>query len=362
MRIAVDARPLCVPTFGIGRYTRALLDRMTADTSVQWFLYADRPLLVDYSDRPNVTQRTFGAANRLLSLIRTQWTFARWARQDAVDVFWSPRHHLPLRLDRRIRAVVTIHDLVWKYYPETMLPANRLVERLLMPSSLRRADAIIAVSEATGQDLGRFYPKAMTKTRVIPEAAEALAGITPPTSDRYFLFVGTLEPRKNLARLLSAFAAAKRSGLDDCRLVIAGAQGWGPELHANIKSRTLEGQVELLGHVDDRTLHEKMAGAIALCLPSLYEGFGLPALEAMQYGTPVIGANVSSIPEVVADGGILVDPMSPAQMTDAMLSLARDDALRARLSGQARVQAKRFSWDQAATQTLTLLRSGAASG
>lgn len=359
MRIAVDARPLCVPTFGIGRYARALLDRMTRDASVQWFLYADRPILADFSHCPNVSFRSFPAANRIVSLLRTQWTFARWADQDNVDVFWSPRHHLPLRLSKRIRAVVTIHDLVWKRYPETMLPANRLVERLLMPASLRRANAVIAVSESTRRDLLALYPEVADRTCVIAEAADALPGITGRGGERYFLFVGTLEPRKNLGRLLAAFAAASRRDIADCRLLIAGAQGWGPQVSAAISALSLEGRVELLGHLDDRQLHSTMAGAIALCLPSLYEGFGLPALEAMQYGTPVIGANVSAIPEVVGDGGILVDPLSVSDIADALRRLATDAALRESLSDKARFQARRFSWDTAAQQTLALLRGEA---
>ncbi|MEX0943323.1 MAG: glycosyltransferase family 1 protein [Pseudomonadales bacterium] len=355
MRIAVDARPLCVPTFGIGRYTQAILKRLVNRKGLEWFLYADRPLLHDLSGPDNVTVRTYPAANRVLSLFRTQWQFARWAERDEVDVFWSPRHHLPLSLSKQITTVVTIHDLVWRHYPDTMLLANRVVEQLLMPPSLRKANAIICVSEATRQDLARLYPGVREKSVTIPQAAEPRANTIADQADRYFLFVGTLEPRKNLARLLEAFAQARARGLDDCRLVIAGAQGWMGAISDEVKRLGIGDSVDVLGHVEEEVLHARLAGAIALCMPSLYEGFGLPAVEAMQYGTPVIGSNVASIPEVVGEGGVLVDPYAVDEIATALLALASDPVLCETLGEKARQQAATYSWDTSAALTLRVL-------
>lgn len=354
MRIAVDARPLCVPTFGIGRYLQSLLTRLVNE-DVEWFLYADRPLLVDFP-QPNVTVRSHERTNHALSLLRSQLGFARWAAADQVDVYWSPRHHLPLRLPAAIPAAVTIHDLVWKRYPETMLRRNRLVERWLMPPSLRRADAIIAVSGATAADIAADFPFAASKTTVIHEAADLIEVTAPSPETPYFVFLGTLEPRKNLERLISAFGAARSRLPEGCRLKVLGARGWNTRLEALIARLELADVIDLPGHVDDRTLHETLAGAIALCAPSLYEGFGLPPLEAMQHGTPVIASNVSSLPEVVGEGGMLVDPLSIEEMSAAMVDLATNESLRASLSKAALTQARRFSWDRAAAETLRVLQ------
>lgn len=355
LKIAVDARPLCVPTFGIGRYTRELLGRLIDTPDTMWYLYADRPLMETYADKPNVVRRAASKANHILSVPRTQLGFARWARQDNIDVFWSPRHHLPLCLPRDMKRVVTIHDFVWKRYPETMRAAGLWQERAIMPASLRQADAIICVSQATFEDLVHYYPDVADRAVVVPLAASRRQ-VTPVTGERYFFFVGTLEPRKNLPRLLEAFAMARQRFSEPCRLYIAGARGWKSDIGNLLARSGAASDVTVLDYIDDDTLHARLAGAIALCLPSLYEGFGLPALEAMQYGTPVIGGNISSIPEVVGEGGILVDPMSVNAIADALVQLASDPALRSDLSIQATQQAARFSWDAAASQTLEILR------
>ena len=357
MKVAVDARPLCVPTFGIGRYLHSLMQRLVSE-DIEWFLYADRPLVATF-DEPNVTCRSFASTNHLLSLYRSQIAFAQMAVRDEVDVFWSPRHHLPLSLPKRIPSVLTIHDLVWKRFPETMLGRNRLVERVLMPRSLEKATEIIAVSRATRDDICLDYPDVASKITVVHEAADAVSVEPATRATPYFVFLGTLEPRKNLERLIEAFAAAKKDLPAGCRLLILGAQGWKTSPAAAIDRLGVAGDVDVLGYVDEKTLHETLAGAIALCLPSLYEGFGLPALEAMQHGTPVIGSNVSSIPEVVGAGGLLVDPLSVGDVSQAMMRIASDPELRAALSTDAVTQAGKFSWETAAAETLVVLERAA---
>ncbi len=355
MKVGVDARPLCVPTFGIGRYTRALLDRFVTQQDVQWYLYADRPLLHDFSAHPNVVVRTVDNRGRLGRLLLSQWGFSRWAAQDRLDLFWSPRHHLPLLLPRGMKAVVTIHDLVWRRFPETMLPENLWLERLLMPPSLGRADRIVAVSGATRADIVADYPATAGKVSVIHEAADTYPMDPVRLRAPYFVFVGTLEPRKNLQRLLQAFVKV-REQLEEVLLVVIGGEGWHTDLAAIIGSLELDDSVIVLGHVDDEVVYAHLAGAIALCLPSLYEGFGLPALEAMQFGTPVVGSKVSAVPEVVGTGGLLVDPFSSSAIADAMVRVANDRTLRSTLSASARLQADQFSWDKTAEETLSLFR------
>ena len=357
MRIAVDARPLAAPLTGIGRYTRALLEAMVK-IGHQWFLYSDRPLQAAIPPDPRLWIRHGDVAGGTPGSLRfAQWHYGRWAKQDVIDLFWSPRHHLPLLLDRRIARVVTIHDLVWRRYPETMRAKNLWLERALMGPSIRSADEVICVSRFTASEVSRYYPSAVGKCRVIHEAAEAVAGLEqlpPGLPERYLLFVGTLEPRKNLQRLLRAYASL-REDPSVPPLLIVGGQGWGDvDLESSIRQLSLEGRVQVLGYVSDAELHSIYASALALLMPSLYEGFGLPVLEAMQFGVPVIASSTSSLPEVVGDAGLLVNPYSEAELAEAMRSLVHKPELHASLSARARNRAQDFSWERAARETLAL--------
>jgi glycosyltransferase involved in cell wall biosynthesis len=362
VRVAVDARPLAHPLTGIGRYTEALLKRLV-DRGHQWYLYSDRPITPRFAIGSRVQLRVGSARpGSAMSLFYSQLVFPRWCRGDCVDVFWSPRHHLPLSMPARVARVVTVHDLVWKRYPETMRSANRWLERLLMGRSLRAADRVICVSRFTADEVAAQYPALANRCCVIEEAAEPLeAGYEEPVplpEQPYLMFVGTLEPRKNLPRLLEAFrAACDRPGFRH-QLFLVGAPGWGGE---NIESRVTElglgERVILKGRVSDAELRQLYAGCTGLLMPSLYEGFGLPALEAMQQGVPVIAGDRGALPEVVGDGGLLVDPDSVAAIADAITQLCGDPRRRAELGELALARAGAFSWDRAARETLDLLEA-----
>ena len=354
MRIAVDARPLASPVNGIGRYTHCLLKRMV-QSDHEWFLYSDRPIHGEAFKNQPVTIRCGDARGGTPGSLKwAQWQYLRWAQHDKVALFWSPRHHLPLMLNRRIRTVVTIHDLVWRRYPETMQPKNRWLERLLTRPSIASADSIICVSDFTAGEVEAYYPEHANKCRVIHEAAEAhepgaLPGDVP---ERYLLFVGTLEPRKNLDNLLSAYSSLGSSQRRP-PLIIVGGSGWGDyDVRAHVAKLDLTSQVIFYGQPADDELHALYKNALALVMPSLYEGFGLPALEAMQHGVPVIASNNSSLPEIVGDAGLLVDPRSIEAIARAMQKISGDDSLRALLSERAIVRSQRFSWDLAASQTM----------
>ncbi|MEP5766281.1 MAG: glycosyltransferase family 1 protein [Halieaceae bacterium] len=361
MRIAVDARQLVPPLTGIGRYTENLL-RLLVNSGDQWFLYSDRqlsPAGLPWLDSPAVTLRHGAARGRgLASLWHANVDFVRWARRDDIDVFWSPRHHLPFFLPRQLAGVVTIHDLVWRRYPESMPLANRWLERAAMGFSIRRARRVIAVSEFTAGEIAHFYPGCASPVQVVHEAARLLeAGTAVPLDPPYFLFVGTLEPRKNLALLLEAFAAFVAA--TDCphRLVIIGAKGWGlPDLLAQARTLGIEQRVSVPGFVSDAELAGYYQAAAALVMPSLYEGFGLPLVEAMQYGVPLIVADRAALPEIAGDGALLVDPESVDQIQAALARVATDDNVRGQLSRQSRQRGTDFSWHDAARATLAILQ------
>lgn len=363
MRIAVDARPGIA---GIGRYLTELLRRMPQQSSHEWFLYGPGPgwetsvpsadmHSTDPAARGNVVVRSPNRADEL----HAQVMFPRWAALDRADVFWSPRHRLPIRLTTP--AVVTIHDLVWKHAPETMRPLGHLVERATMPGSIRRARRLIAVSRATKHSIERYFPEAANKTIVIQEASFTDAPEPPaaPVTRPFALFVGTVEPRKNIERLLKAFAIIKDEVAHDLHLV--GGAGWRmPKPTALIRANGLESRVHHLGALEDEDLQREYAGCDFLAMPSLYEGCGLPIIEAMTFGKPVLTSNSSAMPEIAGDAGLLVDPMSIEDIARGLKRMMTDAMLRVRLADAAHRRAKDFSWDSAAAETVRVIESAAA--
>lgn len=356
LRIGVDARPLSLPMTGITRYTWELLQRLVMSSNHEWYLYLSSPPVHPLPQGENVQVRQGSFAGGLGSQIFSQIVFPSWARRDRLDVYWSPRHHLPLRLPRNIRTLLTIHDLVWECYPETMSRSGLWAERLLMPSSLKRADAIVTVSEATRRDVCEFMPGISHRTSSIhsglTKEQQPCPELLPDQQLPYFLFVGTLEPRKNLERLLQSFARAeiKATGV---RLLIVGGEGWGNlELASLVYELKLEKRVTLVGRVDDETeLASYYSHAIALVMPSLYEGFGLPLLEAMGQGTPVITSDRGAMAEVVGDGGVLVNPEDEKTIAHAMLTMMQAETRR-QYAEQALQRSGQFDWDQTAQAIL----------
>ncbi len=363
MRIGVDARPLAHPRNGIGRYTTELLSRLTQSSEHKWFLYGGHTQDNAWLDLESVHWRTYHSSYSGLNLLLAQTYFQNWARKDQLDVFWSPRHHLPLLL-RSIPCVLTIHDCVWHQRPDTMQLHRLITERLLTPASLQLATRIIAVSKATATDLVSLYPKLQPKIDIVHEAS-SLHPIAPSQSVRpaYMLFVGTLEPRKNLQRCLEALAKLKTMGVELPHLVVAGGRGWKSEpLHKSVTALGLEQQVEYVGPADDIELSSLYAGCDFLVFPSLYEGFGLPIIEAFIFGKPVITSNVSSMPEVAGDAALYVDPHSVDEIADAMKRLLTDRGLYDALAFKTKPQAAKFSWAKAAEQTLDVIEQAGSNG
>ena len=362
MRIAVDARPLAHPATGIGRYTEAVLRRLV-NTGHQWFLYSDREITPRFPLDDHVQLRQGHVRpGSPLSIIHSQLVFPRWARGDCVDIFWSPRHHLPVLLPAGIKSVVTVHDVVWKRYPETMRRANHWLERCLMGPSLRRADSIISVSDFTARELAHYWPHVGGRCQTIYEAADnppqSYEESIPLPGSAYLLFVGTPEPRKNLPVLLRAYAEAVHVGGLEQELVLVGAGGWGSfDLNREIAALELGGRVHIRGRVSDAELQALYAGATALLMPSLYEGFGLPVLEAMVHGTPVIVSNRGALPEVVGEAGIVVEPDSIAEIAAAMVRLDSDAQIRQSLVALGKSRAALFQWDEISAQTLQVFEA-----
>ena len=356
-RIAVDARPLSSVTTGIGRYTDAILSRLV-ETEHHFYLYSHQPLHKYFDELPNVTVRCGNIRASSLSSVFAQTVFPYWAWRDKIQVFWSPRHHLPLCLAPKVQKVVTIHDLVWQKYPETMTRSGLLLERVLTPPTLRAANAVIAVSNSTGGEVRDSFPHYASKVHTIYEAPFLESVAEPGPLGDYFLFVGTIEPRKNLTRILEAYARYKHRHNQPIPLKICGGKGWGlGELETVIEKHCLGGLVEILGYVEDSDLPGLYLNARALLIPSLYEGFGLPIVEAFSQGTPVITANRGAMAEIAGDAGRCVAPESVEELASALIEFTENRELVAELQVRACERAALFSWDRAAEQTLALLES-----
>jgi glycosyltransferase involved in cell wall biosynthesis len=375
MHIGIDASRIAVAArTGTEHYTYELLAALARrDRSTRYTLFCNQMPATLPALGPNFKLRRIPFP-RL-------WTHARLSAELVMhppDTLFVPAHVLPLGapVRRRMRTVVTIHDLGYLRFPDAHTRAHRLYLRLSTLWSARVASQVIAVSSATRDDLVRLAhvpPAAITvihhglspRFRPIADsgsvaAAQQRYGITPP----YFLYVGTIQPRKNLVRLIEAFAhlthrerRTANDGHGDPTLVIAGKRGW---LTEAIERRAAElgvaKRVRFTGYVDDDDLPALLGGALAFVFPSLYEGFGMPVLEAMACGSPVLTSKSSSLPEVAGDAALLVDPTDTTAIAEGLARLSTDGALRAELRTRGLARAAEFTWDRCAEQTLRVLK------
>jgi glycosyltransferase involved in cell wall biosynthesis len=288
-------------------------------------------------------------------------------RRHPPDVLFVPAHVMPLACP--VPSVVTVHDLGYLLYPEAHRPFDRWYLGWTTRRHARLAACVIADSEATRADLIRHYQTDPERiVTVYPGRDESLTRVDAPEAisaaktryaidGDYLLYLGTLQPRKNLVRLVEAFAHLQplTPGL---HLVLAGKKGWlYDDLFARAEALGLRDCVLFIGYLADDDKAPLLSGARALVYPSLYEGFGFPVLEAMACGTPVLTSNVSSLPEVVGDAALLVDPLDVDVIAEGMSRLITDDELRVTLVEKGYAQVRKFSWAHAAREVLQVLEA-----
>jgi glycosyltransferase involved in cell wall biosynthesis len=266
---------------------------------------------------------------------------------------------------RRVPTVLTVHDLIFRLFPEHHKRLNYWYLNAAMPLYCSRASAIIAVSEATKRDLMMLYGLDPDKITVVHEAAASHFARIPPARveevraryhlpDRYLLHVGTIEPRKNLNRLLEAVHRLREAG-EDIHMVVVGSKGWLFEgFFQALEELDLGDAVTLPGYVPDADLPAIYSGARLVAVPSLYEGFGLPVLEAMACGVSVVCSHASSLPEVGGDAARYFDPTDIAAMADAIMAVWRDETLREDMRRRGLARAAQFSWERTADDTLAV--------
>ena len=354
MRIGIDARKL--HDFGIGTYIRNLLRELAKMDHDTEYVILSRP-------DDDAAVRALGDNFRPVAETAGNYSFAEqiaipWAlRRERVDLFHAPHYVLPPLV--QCPSVVTIHDCIHLMFPQYLPNRWALAyARTSITLAAKRATRVLTVSESSKRDIQRFVDIPPGKVDVIYNSFDPRFGVEPDaeTIDRvreryqlqseFVLYAGNVKPHKNLERLIEAFHIVRSRGLDQLKLVLIGDEiSKYTALRRAVHQHQLHNYVRFLGYLPEETLAVMYRLAGVFVFPSLYEGFGLPPLEAMASGTPVVTSNVSSLPEVAGDAAVLVDPYSAEAIADGMYRVLTDNDLRSELRRRGPQRASQFSWE-----------------
>lgn len=360
MRIGIDISTLTKSPDGVNCYLLNLVEHLSLiDGENSYFLYTNRRINLRIP-RVNIKNNNFvlRQSNNSHRLIWMQCQLPFLLKKDRIDVLHSPCYNTPLVSG--VPSVVTVHDASSSLFPEQFVLKHRFVYSTLVPLSAKKASRIIAVSEHTKQDIIKLFKISESKIDTIHEGVNKT--FYPRRNDEvdsvkhryniegnYVLFVGTLQPRKNLVYCIKAFNLLNM----EYKLVIAGKKGWFYDnIFRTVRQLNLVSQVVFLGHVPEEDLPLLYSGASLFVFPSLYEGFGLPPLEAMACGAPVIASDTSCFPEILDKSAVLVDPHNVRQFADEMSKILLDRQLRKKMTSLGLERVKQFNWEKTARETL----------
>jgi len=365
MKIAIDVRTAGGEKAGKGWFTFSIArELIKIDQSNQYFLYTDGGI-AGFDEFKNVEMVIIVAKG-------LSWHSAvmKDLKKQEIDVFFAPSSFIiPALLPKRtkIKTIITIHDLVAFLFPETHSKKTIILEKIFLKRAIKKASAITVVSENTKKDVMEKFNLPEDGIQIIPCGASEDFHPEDPSEDfikktnlpeKFFLAVGTIEPRKNYEALIQALAMIHKE-YPNYHVLIAGKQGWNAmeSIEELINENYLQKYVHFLGYVTNKTLNKLYNLAEALVFPSYYEGFGIPPLEAMQAGCPVISSHSSSMPEVMGDAAIYCSPDSPADFAKAMVDLIKNPETRVDLVNRGRIRSKSFSWNSSAQKLYTLIKT-----
>lgn len=358
MRVAIDISICTFNKAGSARYARALLDALQEEASKSDVMLV--PL-----DLPRSLQATAPSSRRKAVTLFWEMVYAPWLLPLLCQRHRCDLLHTTIPTPVRtlsLPIVTTVHDVIPALYPQWFPRMMGLRLQRWLRVAAKAATHIIANSKNTARDLATLNLASPDTpiTAIYPGSfltSTATSDGLLQGDGAYILSVGTLEPRKNLATVLEAYALLLRGGVEPPKLLVAGAADWmASDVEAYATRLGLSGKVELAGFVSDERLQALYQGATMLVFPSLYEGFGFPPLEAMSNGCPVIASSVSSLPEVVGEAGVLVEPTNAAQLAEAMRQMLADPEWVERLRQRGYEQASRFTWKQCAQETVAVYR------
>jgi alpha-1,3-rhamnosyl/mannosyltransferase len=382
MKILVNGIPLLSPLTGIGQYIRHLFhaidEQQLADIYMHYGFRIAKGMHMPSEDRAKVLSGANAFLQRFVPYPRTarklaeKAMFSYQSRFGLKGALYHEPNYTAMPFDGPV--VLTVCDMSCFDHPETHPQERVRIMHTEMPKSLERADHILVISESSGRALQRWFDvpsEKITTTYLAADGrfrprdeAELAQGMAELhlSMGGYVLCVGTLEPRKNLSTLFAAYAGLPDALRQQFPLVVAGMSGWNTdELMQSAQQLIDKGELRLLGYVKDALIPLLYGGAAAFCYPSRYEGFGLPALEAMASGVPVLTSNQTSLPEVVGDAGLMVDPDDVDGMREGLQRLLEDRVFARQLGALGLQRAQLFSWNQCAKETVAVYRKVLAS-
>lgn len=373
MKIGIDARPLSRRRAGIGNYVYGLIQfLLQMDPQHDYFLYSNREISVPVELADPLFHRQIEKA--FCWCPGSLWILCRgsnMAQRDKLDILWMTSPVLPLQVPSQVFTIITVYDLVWLRLPETMKYYVLWVYRTLAERAIRKADMIVVISRSTGNDLVRFLGISSDKIVLVypgiserykpqdPLAAAKYISAKYDVPARYLAAVGTVEPRKNLRLLVEVLCILKKTGRLECPLLIAGAKGWkNSGLYKEVQEAGLtQDEIRFLGYLPDEDLPYFYGGAQLFLFPSHYEGFGLPPLEAMACGTPVIASNSPSMPEVLGDSAILESPTDAHGFASAVVRVLAEEDLRRKMHIAGIRRSAEFCWANSVQHLLQALEA-----
>lgn len=366
MRIAVDTLPLLDNIAGAERYTLNIMRHLAKLGSNTFFMFLSKINHKYYGiEQDNFTNYIYSANTRFraLRVLGEQFWIPYTCNKLNVDVFFSPCNIAPLLV--KSPTVITLFDVHWLIYPEMFGKAKQMYLRNAIGHSIAKARKVITISDNSRKDIMKIFGASGNKIKVIPCGLDPIFKVLKDNErltevmakfdirGKFIFFVAQLHRRKNVIGLLEAYNKLKKERNLEHSLVIAGGKGDGyEEICRYLSSNGLESSVKLCGCVTNEELLLLYSGADLFVYPSLYEGFGLPVIEAMACGTPVITSNVSSLPEVAGDAAILVDPYNVGEIADAIYRVIADKEMRKDLIARGLKRAAEFSWEKAAWETM----------
>jgi len=371
LRIAVNTRLLLPDKLeGIGWVAYETLKRITRDHPEHEFYFIfDRKWDKRFIFSDNVIPVKVGpqARHPFLYYIWFECSIPRVLKKIKADIFLSPDAYLSLR--SKVPSVPVFHDLNFEHYPKDLPLLERKYYRYFFPRYARKAESIVTVSEFSKKDLINLYDIPAEKVHVVynganedfmPVSDEVKEEVRQKLSDScpYFIFVGALHPRKNLARLFQAFDYFKEQHRTDIKLLVVGNKKyWTKEIQQAFEGMKHNDEIIFSGRMSAEDLRKAVASALAMTYVSYFEGFGLPIIESYRCDTPVITSNVTSMPEVAGDAAVLVDPFSVKSIAEGLEKVAFDPELRKSLIGKGRERRKLFTWDNTAKQLWAVLEN-----
>ncbi len=373
MRIGIDCRTILNPgkgeQAGVGHYTYYLVKNLLKiDKRNEYVLFFDYRVTKtkEFKQKNSeIKYFPFSEYKKFLPFSYSHMLISAFLARAKLDLYHSPANVIPYTYSGP--SVITVHDLAIYKHPEWFPRGQKFSTRLLVPKSLNKAKKIIAVSKATKKDIIKLFKIPNQRIEVIYEGVfrekakvkfESLKR-KYKIADNYILFLGTVEPRKNLVGLVHSYnELIKQKRFAKYQLVIAGAKGWKEgEVFKTIRKLKLEDQVRYLGYVAHQDKIGLIKNSTIFIFPSYYEGFGLPILEAMELGAPVITSNTSSIPEITDHSAVHINPAKEEEITKALVKVLGSSALRRKLKHAGYNQAQKFSWQKTAKQTLAVYRN-----